>query len=206
VAAVLQVPVPTSTQKLVDSATEPETPVTEKSYAPRGVVLDAVAVKVGVCAVALLKVSEDEEKLQVGYSEEVAPVGALVTEQLKVTVPVKELPGVTVIVTSGEVAPWATVTLPLLVRAKPVVVLVFGACQKSPQPVSRQARTGTAASNTHPNFPILIAAPSPAVFRLRLAPGLAYRVSPRRASCLAACLFAHPQPNIVVDASQQRFA
>jgi hypothetical protein len=152
------------------------------SYAPRGVVLDAVAVKVGVCAVALLKVSEDEEKLQVGYSEEVAPVGALVTEQLSVTVPVNELPGVTVIVTYGEVAPWATVTLPLLVRAKPVVVVVFGACQKSPQP----ARSGAAASNNRAHLPILIAAPSSAALRLRIRLKSGYRVPPAGASCLAA--------------------
>jgi hypothetical protein len=150
------------------------------SYAPRGVVLDAVAVKVGVCAVALLKVSEDEEKLQVGYSEEVAPVGALVTEQLSVTVPVNELPGVTVIVTYGEVAPWATVTL--LVRAKPVVVVVFGACQKSPQP----ARSGAAASNNRAHLPILIAAPSSAALRLRIRLKSGYRVPPAGASCLAA--------------------
>jgi hypothetical protein len=55
-----------------------------------------VAVSVEFCAVALLKVSEDEEKPHVGYTELETPVGALVTAQVSVTVPVNELAGVTV--------------------------------------------------------------------------------------------------------------
>jgi hypothetical protein len=117
------------------------------------------AVSVEVCAVVLLKVSELEERLHVAALE--APVGA-VTAQLSVTVPVNELPGVTVMV-AVPVEPWATVMLPLLERLKPVVLL--GACQKSPQP----AKNGAAASNNRAHFPIFIAAPfAPcAVFRPR---------------------------------------
>jgi hypothetical protein len=123
---------------------------------------------VGCCAVALLKVSEDDEKVQVGSVALVAPVAALVTGQLSVTVPVNELPGVTVSVTVLEVPPWATVMLVgLAERLKPVVLLVLGACQKSPQLVSKQAKIGAAPSNNHPRFPIFIAAPSSAAIRLR---------------------------------------
>jgi hypothetical protein len=46
----------------------------------------------------------------------------------------------------------------LLERVKPLVLLQEvqgGGCQKSPQP----PRNGAAASNSHANFPILIAAP-----------------------------------------------
>jgi hypothetical protein len=144
-------------------------------------------VKVVDCADEVVKSSEEEVKLQVGYSEEVAPVGKLVTEQLSVTVPVKELPGVNLRPTELEVAPGATVTLVgLAARLKPVVVPLFGACQKSPQPVRKHSATGAAASIQCANLPILIAAPLFTVNRLCCLSGSAYRVSPDGASCLAA--------------------
>jgi hypothetical protein len=114
----------------------------------------AVAVSVDVCAVELLKVSEDEEKPHIGYAELVTPEGALVTAQVSVTVPVNELPGVTVMVEVPlPAAPELTVMLPLLVSVK-LVLLLFGACQKSPQP----ARS-VAAANNPIQRPIFIAAP-----------------------------------------------
>ena len=111
-----------------------------------------VAVSVEFCAVALLKDSELEERLHVAALE--APVGA-VTVQLSVTVPVNELPGVTVMVVL-PVALWPMVMLVgLLERLKPVLLLLFGASQKSPQP----ARSGAAASNNRAHFQIFITAP-----------------------------------------------
>jgi hypothetical protein len=114
-----------------------------------------VAVSVEVCAVALLKVSEDEEKSHVGL---VALEGAVVTAQLIVTVPVNELPGVTVIVEVPEVEPELTVMAPLLAREK-LVLLLSGDCQKFPQP----AKNGAVASINRANLRIFIAAP-PAQF------------------------------------------
>jgi hypothetical protein len=108
-----------------------------------------VAVSVEDCAVALLKVSEVDERLHVAALE--ASVGA-VTAQLSATVPVNVLAGVTVMV-AVPVAPWATVMLPLLVRVKLVLPLP-GACQKSPHP----AKSG-AATNNHAHLLIFIAAP-----------------------------------------------
>jgi hypothetical protein len=110
-----------------------------------------VAVSVEVCAVVLLKVSEDEEKSHVGL---VALEGAVVTAQVSVTVPVKELPGVTVIVEVPVVEPELMVMAPLLLSVK-LVVLLLGACQKFPQP----ATSGVAASNNRANLTIFIAAP-----------------------------------------------
>jgi hypothetical protein len=78
-----------------------------------------------------------------------APDGE-VTAQLSVTVPVNELPGVTVMVEVPE-EPALTVMLPLLVSVKSV-----GACQKSLQPTI----SGAAASISLAHLPILIAAPS----------------------------------------------
>jgi hypothetical protein len=113
-------------------------------------VVDAVSVE--LCGVALLKVSELEERLQVAGLE--APVGA-VTAQLSVTVPVKVLTGVTVMVAVlPVVAPGLSVMLPLLDSVK---LLPFppGASQKSPQPASSSA----AAGNNRAHLLILIAAP-----------------------------------------------
>jgi hypothetical protein len=114
------------------------------------VVAEVDAVSVELCADVLLKASEVEERLHVAALE--APVGA-VTAQLSETVPVNELPGVTVMV-AVPVAPWATVMLPLLERAK-LPLPPSGACQKSPQP----AINGAAASNIHAHLPIFITAP-----------------------------------------------
>jgi hypothetical protein len=111
---------------------------------------EVVAVSVEFCAVVLLKASEVEERLHVAALE--APVGA-VTAQLSETVPVNELPGVTVMV-AVPVAPWATMMLPLLERVK-LLLPPPGACQKSPQP----AINGAAASNNHAHLPIFIATP-----------------------------------------------
>ena len=60
----------------------------------------AEAVSVVVCdeLLLLLNVSEDEEKLHVGSVELVAPDGLLETAQVNETVPVNELPDVTVMV------------------------------------------------------------------------------------------------------------
>jgi hypothetical protein len=79
----------------------------------------------------LLKVSEDDEKLlHEGSPELVAPDGLVVTAQLSDTVPVYELPAVTVMV-SVFVDPEDTAMLPLLESEK---LPLSGACQKSPQP------------------------------------------------------------------------
>jgi hypothetical protein len=117
------------------------------------VVAVVVAVSVELCAdVLLLKDSEVEERPHVAAL--VAPVGA-VTAQLSVTVPVNELPGVTPITEVPlPAAPALMVMLPLLERLKPVVLLLSGACQKSPQP----ARS-VAAANNPTQRPIFIAAP-----------------------------------------------
>jgi hypothetical protein len=111
----------------------------------------AVAVSVEGCAVALLKVSEVEERSHVGL---VALEGAVVTAQVSVTVPVKELPGVTVMVEVPVVEPELMVMAPLLVSVKLVLLLPPGACQKSPQP-DRSA----AAANNPAQRPIFIVAP-----------------------------------------------
>ena len=108
-----------------------------------------VAVSVVVCAVVLLKVSEVEERPHVVGL--VAPVGA-VTAQLSVTVPVNELPGVTVIVEFPlPAAPELTVMLPLLLSVK---LLLSDASQKPAQP----ARS-VAAANNPIQRPIFITAP-----------------------------------------------
>jgi len=106
--------VPTATQKVVDSVTLPETPLTVTVYNPVEVVAVVDAVSVEVCAVALLKVIEVGVRLHVAAL--VAPVGA-VTEQLSVTVPVYVLAGVTVMVEVPVPAtPALTLMLPLLLR------------------------------------------------------------------------------------------
>jgi hypothetical protein len=148
-AGALHVPVPTSTQTTVVAAALPETPLTVMSYVPRVVPVWVAAVSVEVCADVLLKVSELGERLHVVGS--VALEGVVVTEQLSVTVPVKELPGVTVMV-EVPVEPGLTLMLPLLESVKLLLLLLPGACQKFPQP----ATSGAAASNNHDHFPIFI--------------------------------------------------
>jgi hypothetical protein len=104
-----------------------------------------VAVSVAVIADVLLRSTEVGERLHVAGL--VAPVGSL-TVQLRSTVPVNELAGVTVMVeVLPDVAPGLTVRLlGLLVREKFVVVLPLGACQKSPHPAinGRTARKSPA--------------------------------------------------------------
>jgi hypothetical protein len=150
-AVLLQVPVPTSTQTTVVAGVLPDkTPVTVISYVPVVVEPVVAAVSVEVCAVALLKVSEAGETPHVtGLA---ALEGEVVTEQESATVPVNELAGVTVMV-AVPVAPWPTVMLPLLESEK-LLLLLLGACQKSPQP----ARS-VAAANNPIQRPIFIAAP-----------------------------------------------
>jgi hypothetical protein len=111
-----------------------------------------LAVSVAVSAVVLLIVTEVGERAHVAGL--VALDGVLVIEQVSVTVPVNELPGVTVMV-DVPLASGATLMLPLFVMVKLELLLPPGASQKSPQP----ARSGAAASNNHAHFPILIAAP-----------------------------------------------
>jgi hypothetical protein len=107
----------------------------------------------------LLKVREVGERAHVVALE--APEGA-VTAQVSVTVPVNEIPGVTVI-TEVPVEFWPTVVLlGLLESAKPLLLVLLGACQKSPHP----AKSGTAASNNRAHFPIFIAAPRSPLFRI----------------------------------------
>ena len=133
-----------------------------------------VAVSVEVCAVELLKVSDDEERPHVVGLE--APEGE-VTAQVSATVPVNELDGVTVMVEVPDELALNVRLVGLLESVK--LVLPLGASQKSPQP-AKPATNGETASNNHARIPIFIAAP--------LAPfsAAALRLSPRRASCLAA--------------------
>jgi hypothetical protein len=104
----------------------------------------------------LLKVSEDEERLHVVGL--VAPDGEVVIAHVSATVPVNELPGVTVMVDVLPLAaPGLTVRLVgLLERVKLVLLLPFGACQKSPQP----AKSGAATSINFAHLPIFISTPS----------------------------------------------
>jgi hypothetical protein len=125
-----------------------------------------VAVSVEVCAVVLLMVTEAGERLQVAGL--VALVGVVVSAQESVTVPVNEFAGVTVMVeVLPEVAPGATLMLPLLVSVKLVAVLPPGACQKSPQPAIKPTRSGAASSVSHAQFRVFIAAPS-SCFKLKV--------------------------------------
>jgi hypothetical protein len=82
-----------------------------------------------------------------------APEGEEVMEQLRATVPVKELAGVTVMVEVPEEPGVTLRLLALALRAK--LPVVGGACQKSPHP----ARSGAAASIQRAHVPIFIAAP-----------------------------------------------
>jgi hypothetical protein len=116
---------------------------------------------VDVCAVVPLIVTEVGFRLHVGRLA--APAGELVTAQVRVTAPVNEFAGVTVMV-EVPLAPGLTVMTPLLVKVK-LLLPPPGACQKSPQPARRpadkQTVTGAAASiNRRAHLPILIAAPS----------------------------------------------
>jgi hypothetical protein len=138
-------------------------------------VVDAVSVEVS--AVVLVMETESGSRLHpglVGFERE------LVTLQVTETVPVNEFDGVTVMVeVLPVVAPGATVMLVgLAERAKLVPLPPFGACQKSPQPASKQTGIAAAAGNNHPHVLILIAAPSLAALRPRtpLSPITGYRL------------------------------
>jgi hypothetical protein len=134
------------------------------------------AVSVELCAVALLKTSELEERLQVTGLE--APAGA-VTAQVSAIVPVNELPGVT-LMAEVKLEPTITLMLPLLVSVKLVLLLLLGASQKPAQP----ARSSAAIGNNRAHLPTFIAAP---LRSLQAAPlqEPVLRVSPSSASCLA---------------------
>ena len=113
-----------------------------------------VAVKVEVCAAALLIETEAGERLQVAGL--VAPEGELVTEQVRATVPVNEPAGVMEMEeVLPVVAPGATLILPLLESVK--LLLVLGGCQNPEQPTAKATINGTAASNGRRHFPVIIA-------------------------------------------------
>ena len=134
----------------------PEVPVTVNWYTPSVVLAEVVAVRV----VVPLVVTELEESVHLGS---VAFDSEVVTVQLSETVPVNELTGETVMVAvSSVVAPGATMRLAgegESVKPAAAQVVQGGACQKSPQPVSKHAKNGVAASKIRPQLPILIAAP-----------------------------------------------
>jgi len=119
------------------------------------------AVSVEVAAVVLLTETEAGERLHDGGL--VALVGELVTAQERATVPVNELDGVTeTVVVLPAASPGLTVMLPLFDKEKLVLVLLLGACQKSPHPASRPLTgiaTRSGANLAH--FPSFIAAPFP---------------------------------------------
>jgi hypothetical protein len=109
-----------------------------------------VTVKVEVSADVLVMSTEEEEKLHVAGL--VALVGAL-TEQVRSTVPVNELAGVTVMTeVLPDVAAGAMVMLPPLEREK---LVLLGACQKSPHP----ARNGRNPRKSPAHLARFIAAP-----------------------------------------------
>src|ERR1035437_9181334 len=112
-----------------------------------------VAVSVEDCADVLVIDTEVGDRPHEGYTELETPDGP-VTAQVSVTVPVKELPGVTVIIDVN----WLAEMLPPLPRVKLELVVVLGACQKSPQHVRKP--DPSAAANINPvQLPVFIAAP-----------------------------------------------
>jgi hypothetical protein len=174
---VFVVDVVTSTQTSVVSVILPEVPVIVNSYTPSvvaGEEVVVVAVTVPVSAPVLLIVTEVEVSVHLGS---VAFDSEVVTAQLSVTVPVNELTGDTVIVAvSFVVAPGATVRLAgdgESVKPAAAQLVQGGACQKLPQPDSKQASTGVAANRIRAQLPILIAAPMPR-----------YQAAPSSISCL----------------------
>jgi hypothetical protein len=130
----------------------PDAPVTVMLYAPV-VVVDVVAtVSVDVCADVDEIDNEVEERLHVAGL--VALGGLVVTAQLRLTVPVKEFVGVTVIV-AVALLPGLTEKLPLLESVKLSLVL-FGFCQNPAHP----ARKGVIAHSSQAQCPTRIAAPN----------------------------------------------
>ena len=97
-------------------------------------------VSVAVCAEVLLIATDVGERLHVAGL--VALEGVVVTAQVRVTVPVNEFDGVTVIVAVFPAeAPGLKAMLPLLASEK--LVPPPGACQKSPHPASSRAAAGS---------------------------------------------------------------
>lgn len=125
------------------------------------VVDDVAAVSVEVAAVVPLMETEAGEKLHDGGL--VALVGELVTAHERATVPVNEFDGVTeMVVVLPAAAPGLTVMEPLFDNVKLVVVMLLGACQKSPHPASRPvANTATRSDANLAHLPSFIAAPLP---------------------------------------------
>jgi len=114
-------------------------------------------VRVALCAAALLMETEAGETLQVAGL--VAPVGALVTEQVRETVPVKELAGDTVMVeVLPLVEPGLTLILPLFESVK-LLLLAAGGFQKWEQPDAKAIMIGAAAKMRRLHAPLFIAVP-----------------------------------------------
>ena len=125
-----------------------------------------LAVKTDVCAVALVKVTEVGERLQVAGL--MAPEGALVTEQESVTVPLNELAGVTVMVeVLPLVAPGATEILPLALSVK-LLPELLGASQNPAHPTTKLTISGAAVKTKLLHLPALIASPRLTSVRLRI--------------------------------------
>jgi len=126
-------------------------------------VVVAASVDVGAVALELVMSTEVGERAHVGTLT--AFEGELEIAQLKSTVPVKVLAGVTVIVeVLLVVAAGATLILVLLDSAN--VVLAEGAFQKPLQPAKPD--TSVAASNNRFHCPTFIATPSSLVSLIRL--------------------------------------
>ena len=99
-----------------------------------------------------------EVELKLHVAGLVAPEGELVTEQVRATVPVNVLAGVTVIVEVLPVVdPGVMLILPLLVRVK--LLLPLGGSQKFEHPTAKTTTSGAAANNTRPHFLLFIAVP-----------------------------------------------
>ena len=115
--------------------------------------------RVALCAAALLMETEAGETLQVAGL--IAPAGALVTEQVRETVPVKELAGDTVMVeVLPLVEPGLRLRLPLFESVKLLLLLLAaGGCQKLEQPDAKTIMIGAAAKMRRLHAPLFIAVP-----------------------------------------------
>ena len=118
-----------------------------------------VAVRVDVPAVVPL--IEIEVGLRLHVAGLVGLERVVVTAHVKVTEPVNEFDGVTVMVEVFPVdAPALILIAPLLLRVKLLLpVSSAGACQKSPHPAPKPTRSGTANSKSFAHLPFLIPAP-----------------------------------------------
>jgi hypothetical protein len=127
-------------------------------YVPRVVEDVVAAVRTEVCAAVLLIETEAGDRLQVVGL--IAPDGELVTEHARVTVPVNELAGVTVILeVLPLVPPGVTDMLPLLERVK--LLVPVDRSQNFEQPAANTTTTSEAAvNNMRAQFLVFIAVPS----------------------------------------------